>query len=68
MENSMTKITLEEVGFTAKEIKEIRFMVRSMVSWGEGGCYGDSDSITDKKSFATAKRALSKLNRVIFID
>ena len=49
------------LNLTEQEYKELRFIVRTMTDWGSGGGYGDSENITDKKGYATAKRLLKKV-------
>ncbi len=51
------------MNLTKKQLQTLRYILRSQIEWGAGGCFGDGDKITEKKDFATAKILLSKIDK-----
>ena len=50
-----------DVVLTEREFNELGTALRIMVQWGEGGMYGDGESITNIPAFKRAVKTLEKI-------
>lgn len=46
---------------TKKELQHVNWALRSMITWGEGGCFIDENNEIDQKAIEIAIKALKKL-------
>jgi UV DNA damage repair endonuclease len=52
---------MKDLKLHPREFNEMAMALKTMVSWGVGGMYGDGEDITEKAEYARAKRVLAKL-------
>ena len=47
---------------TKAELQNLYYIVKSQINWQEGGCFGNGDTITDKKGMKSAMKILEKIS------